>query len=214
MKLLLACLLILYSGILNAFQIEGGLRLQLNSYRYLSEPGTGLRNSSTAFSPGFNLQLKTSSTSFLRAGLMLQKRNYKLNYTQGMATFTNSNLNLTELELSFGKYLFSRGRDVGFYVNGGIQTLFRNWGEEVYREDIIPKTYWANIRLSSMMGAGYSVMTDGGMKISFGAGRNDFLGSMMATDLRAHQYFFYIQFNGIKKIKSVNSIHKKCNNQF
>lgn len=200
--------------VLQAGQIEFGLRLQVNSYRYLKDPSTAKKGGSTGFSPGLNIQMKTSPTSFLRAAVLYQRRNYQLNYHSGNASFTNADLRLTESELSFGQYLFSQGRDQGFYLNGGLQMLNRNWGEEIYQEAIIANTYWPQTRVSTLLGAGYSVLTNSGMKIHLGVSMNHFIGDKMAFETNRHQYSFYIQFNGINKFKSVDPIHRKCNNQF
>ncbi|HEY1045767.1 MAG TPA: hypothetical protein VGF79_04965 [Bacteroidia bacterium] len=214
MKLLLT--VILLCGIANckATEIEGGLRLQVNSYRFYSSNDLRNKNLSNAISPGLNLQISTSASSFLRASVLYQKRQYLLNYQSGTAAFTQANLTLTETELAFGKYLFSGGQRQGFYLQAGIQTLFRNWGEETYQQDIVPNTYWPQLRVSSMLGAGYSFRTNSGLNVHLGTGINGFISDKMNFETGRHQYFFYILFNGSRKIKNASPMHKKCNQQF
>lgn len=212
---LLACILV--SGIFqlaNAGQIELGLRAQVNAYRFYNDPSQNIIGKSSSFSPGINLQISTSATSFIRASALIQKRNYQLNYISGDATFIQSELSLTEMELSLGKYLFSRGKDQGFYLNAGIQALWRNWGEESYRQAVIDNTYWPNARLSSMFGFGYSFYTSSGMKMYIGANMNNFIDQKMAYEKPTHQYALYLIFNGVFKYKAKSAMQTKCFNQF
>lgn len=127
---------------------------------------------------------------FLDASVALSRARYAPNYMQDQVVFTDADIRFTEANININLVLNPRSDKANVFVFGGIQSLYRRWGEERYINGIIANSYWQAVR--NMLQAGLGVKCHAGNDFYL----QPFLGiryagaPQLVYDVRVNQVYF------------------------
>lgn len=92
---------------------------------------------------------------FIDASVLLGRARYAPNYTEDKVVFMDADIRFTQVNISLNLVLNPGSEKASVYLFGGVQSLYRRWGEERYTNGIIANSYWQRTR--NMLQAGVGV---------------------------------------------------------
>lgn len=125
----------------NAMGITGDMR---QVYAKKAQPAMGVYSA-----------LDVGRRFFIDASVLLSRARYAPNYTEDKMVFMDADIRFTEISINLNLVLNPRSDKANVFVFGGVQSLYRRWGEERYVNGIIANSYWQGMR--NMLQAGLGV---------------------------------------------------------
>lgn len=91
---------------------------------------------------------------FIDASVLLSRASYTPVYISDRAEFTSADIRFTQMNLCLNMELNPAAKKVHFFLFGGVQMLYRRWGEEMYINAVIDRSYWPATRFMPQAGLG------------------------------------------------------------
>lgn len=154
---------------------------------------------------------------FLDASVLLSRSKYSVNYTDSSAVFMDANVRFTQTNFNINMVLNPRYKKATVFIFGGVQLLFRRWGEERYFNSIVAQSYWPSFRKMIQTGIGvkFPIRHRQSWYIQPFAGLRYTMDRRVVYDVAMNQVFAgIILCKGYKYTKIYKKRYLKCPAQF
>jgi hypothetical protein len=103
---------------------------------------------------GLYAAARISKRWFIDASVLLSRASYSPAFIRDNAEFMSADIRFTQMNLCLNMELNPGAQKVNFFVFGGLQMLYRRWGEENYINHVIDRSYWPVTRFMPQAGLG------------------------------------------------------------
>jgi len=150
---------------------------------------------------------------FMDFSLLLSRAKYDVGYKIANVEMVSADIRFTQFNANLNYIINPKAYNTKVFAFGGIQYLYRRWGEENYINDVIANSYWPTNRIQTQMGIGAKIYSTSSLVFQPFVGMRMNNKKQLIYDTQNNQLFIGFIL-GIKSVKTKKRNYNKCPNSF
>lgn len=150
---------------------------------------------------------------FMDFSLLISRAKYDVGYKIANVEMVKADIRFTQFNANLNYIVNPKAYKTKLYAFGGVQNLYRRWGEENYINEVIANSYWPTNRLQTQLGLGAKIYSNSSIIFQPFVGLRMNNKNQLIYDTQNNQIFMGIVI-GIKAIKNKKRNYNKCPRAF